>query len=151
MVRAGVIAGAYVALCLLLAPFSYKVVQVRVAESLTVLPILWAEAVPGLAVGVLVANFVGPFGWVDVIFGTLATLLAAVLTRKYRRSWVAYAFPIVVNGVVVGGYLPFISGLAIHTWTVPAAMASVAAGEAVAVILFGVPLVHALRRMLAPR
>jgi len=58
--RAGVIAGVYAGLCLLLGPISYKVFQVRVAEALAVLPIVWPEAVVGLACGALIANLAGP-------------------------------------------------------------------------------------------
>lgn len=144
--RAGVIAGVYAGLCLLLAPISYKVFQVRVAEALAVLPIVWPEAVVGLACGALIANLVGPLGVFDVIFGTAATAIAAWLTYRFRGARMAYVFPIVVNGIVVGAYVPFLTGMEIHFWTIPAAMLLVAAGEAVAVLALGVPLLHALRR-----
>ena len=144
--RAGVIAGVYAGLCLLLAPISYEVFQVRVAEALTVLPIVWPEAVVGLACGALIANLAGPLGVFDVIFGTAATAIAACLTYRFRHARVAYAFPIIINGIVVGAYVPFITGMEIHFWTIPAAMLVVAAGEAVAVLALGLPLLHALRR-----
>jgi uncharacterized membrane protein len=145
--RAAVIAGVYAGLCLLLAPVSYKVLQVRVAEGLTLLPMVWPEAVVGLTLGALIANTTGPFGIVDIVFGTAATAIAACLTYRYRHSRMAYFFPILVNGLVVGGYLPFVANMQIHVWTIPAAMLSVAAGEAVAVFAVGVPLLRALRRI----
>jgi len=145
--RAAVIAGVYAGLCLLLAPISYKVLQVRVAEGLTLLPIVWPEAVIGLTLGALIANTTGPFGIVDIVFGTAATAIAACLTYRYRGSRMAYVFPILVNGLVVGGYLPFVANIQIHAWTIPAAMLSVAAGEAVAVFAVGVPLLRALRKI----
>ena len=61
-------------------------IQVRVAEALTLLPMAWPEAVPGLAVGALIANVVGPFGMVDVVLGTAATTLAAWLTWMSARG-----------------------------------------------------------------
>jgi uncharacterized membrane protein len=144
--RAGIIAGVYAGLCLLLAPISYRVFQVRVAEALTVLPIVWPEAVIGLACGALIANVAGPLGVFDVVFGTAATAIAAWLTYRFRNSKMAYFFPIIVNGIVVGTYVPFLVGMEIHLWTIPATMLLVAAGEGVAVFALGVPLLNALRR-----
>ncbi len=145
--RAAVIAGVYAGLCLLLAPISYKALQVRVAEGLTLLPIVWPEAVVGLTLGALIANMAGPFGIVDIVFGTAATALAAWLTYRFRSSRMAYLFPIAINGLIVGGYLPFVADMQMHAWTIPAAMLAVAAGEAVAVFAVGVPLLRALGRI----
>ena len=52
-------------------------IQFRFAEALTVLPFLFPAAAPGLAVGCLITNLLSPYGPVDVIFGTLATAIAA--------------------------------------------------------------------------
>ncbi|MEA4883504.1 MAG: QueT transporter family protein [Clostridia bacterium] len=145
--RAAVIAGAYAGLCVLLAPVSYGVLQVRVAEGLTVLPILWPDAVVGLTLGALIANLAGPFGIIDAIFGTAATALAAYLTYWRRRSRAPYIYPIIANGLIVGAYLPIVTHMEIHWWTFPATMLAVAAGEAVAVLAFGLPLLHALRKI----
>jgi len=145
--RASATAGLYVVLCLALAPLSYGVVQVRVAEGLTLLPLVWPEAVPGLALGALIANAVGPYGIVDIILGSAATALAAYLTWRTRRRRIAPLWPVIINGLVVGSYVPFVAGLEMHGWTVPASIASVALGEAVAVFAVGVPLIRALRRL----
>lgn len=79
----GVIAALYAALSLVSTAMGlgFGTVQLRLSEALCVLPILFPEAVPGLAVGCLVTNLLSPYGAADLIFGTLATLLAAVLTR----------------------------------------------------------------------
>lgn len=145
--RASATAGLYVVLCLALAPLSYGVVQVRVAEGLTLLPLVWPEAVPGLAAGALIANAAGPYGLLDIALGSAATALAAWLTWRTRRRRIAPLWPIVINGLVVGAYVPFVAGLQIHAWTVPASMASVALGEAVAVFAVGFPLIRALKRL----
>lgn len=148
--RAAVIAAVYAGLCLLLAPFSYGVIQVRVAEALTLLPMAWPEAVPGLAVGALIANAVGPFGMVDVVLGTAATTLAAWLTwmsARGGRRRLAPLWPVIINGLVVGAYVPFVAGLQVYFWTIPASMLSVAAGEAIAVYALGVPMMRALKRL----
>ncbi len=76
-------------------------VQVRFAEALTVLPFLFPAAAPGLAVGCLITNLLSPYGPVDVIFGTMATAIAAWLTVKMPRWQLAALPPIVVNALVL--------------------------------------------------
>ena len=76
-------------------------VQFRFAEALTVLPFLFPAAAPGLAVGCLITNLLSPFGPLDVIFGTLATAIAAWLTIKMPRWYLAALPPILVNAVIL--------------------------------------------------
>lgn len=78
---AGIIAALYAVVTVALAPISFGVYQVRVAEALTILPFLSRAAVPGLFIGCLVANVYGGLGWQDIVFGSLLTLVAAALTR----------------------------------------------------------------------
>ncbi len=147
--RAGLIAAIYLALCWVLKPISFTVLQFRVAEALTVLPILYAEAVPGLFVGAVLANVIGGLGAWDIVLGSLATLLAAWLTRRWRRSWAAYLPPILVNAVIVGWYLTYLLGLPGPKLLGSAflgAAAAIGVSEAAVVLAFGVPLVGFLRR-----
>ena len=76
-------------------------VQFRFAEALTVLPETGTAAAPGLALGCLITNLLSPFGPVDVIFGTLATAIAAWLTVKMPRWYLAALPPILVNAVIL--------------------------------------------------
>lgn len=76
-------------------------VQIRFAEALTVLPFLFPATAPGLAVGCFIANLLSPYGPVDVIFGTLATAIAAWLTTKMPRWYLAALPPIVVNMIIL--------------------------------------------------
>lgn len=76
-------------------------VQFRFAEALTVLPFLYPTTAPGLAVGCLITNLLSPYGPVDVIFGTLATAIAAWLTMKMPRWYLAALPPILVNLVIL--------------------------------------------------
>ncbi len=78
---AGLIAAVYAVLGLAFFPISFGVYQVRVAEALTVLPFLTRAAIPGLFIGCMVANVYGGMGWQDIVFGSLITLAAAILTR----------------------------------------------------------------------
>ncbi len=131
----------YAALTLLLAPISYGGIQCRIAEAMTVLPMMLPQAIPGLFVGCLIANlYTGAL--TDVIFGSLATLLAALGTYLLRRKPVlAAASPVIFNGVIVGLVLSVNQGL-------PPALTilQVAAGEAAAVALGMLVLLPALRR-----
>lgn len=141
LVTGAVVAALYAALTILLAPISYGTIQFRVAEALTVLPILTPSAIPGLTIGCLIANIVGGFGWMDIVFGTLATLIAALLTRVLRKfSWFATLMPVITNGLVVGGVLS--ATLKLPFW--PTA-ATVALGEAAVCYMLGLPLVKLLK------
>lgn len=107
LVRCAVIAAVYVVLCLVLAPFSYGAVQVRVAEALCLLPVFGAEYIVGVTLGCFLANLFGST-ILDVIFGTLATLLACLVTYKLRNVRIkglaipASLPPVFFNAVIVG-------------------------------------------------
>ena len=76
-------------------------VQFRFAEALTVLPFLYPATAPGLAIGCLITNLLSPYGPVDVIFGTLATAIAAWLTMKMPKWYLVALPPILVNLVIL--------------------------------------------------
>ena len=99
---AGLIAAVYTAATLILPIPQYLGVQFRVAEAMTVLPFLFPEAVPGLAVGCFLANLLGSPIMLDWIFGTLATLLAALWSRRMPNVWLAALPPVVCNAAIVG-------------------------------------------------
>lgn len=119
LVTAAMIAACYTALTGVLAPWSYGLV--RVSEALTVLPAYSSAAIWGLGVGCLLANLIGMMtganilGGLDVLFGTLATIIAAILSYKTRRvRWrglpiLAPLFPVVVNALVIGGEWYFVT------------------------------------------
>lgn len=156
VVRAGLIGALYVALTLSLAPISYGPVQLRVSEALAALPVLTPAAVPGLVIGVAVANALGPLGPIDVLFGTLATLTGALGTYALRRKTVlALTCPVAANALIVPAYLPLLVGPeAFPPWfgrglgLYLTGVITVGIGEAVAVYLFGGLLLVALRRVL---
>ena len=81
IVQGALIGALYAALTLVAAPISFGLMQVRISEALCILPFFTPAAVPGLFVGCVVANLLGGAALYDVIFGSLATLLAAVFTR----------------------------------------------------------------------
>ena len=126
-----IIAALYAVLTLFLPALSYGAWQCRVSEALTVLPIVLPQSIPGLVVGCLVANLLSPVGAMDVIFGTLATLLAALCTYALRKNrYLAALCPVVANGLIVGGMLSYAYSLPL--WLT---MVQVAAGELLAVAI----------------
>ncbi len=138
-----VIAALYAALTTLLAPLSYGPIQCRVAESLTLLPILMPQAIPGLFVGCLIANLFSPMItlW-DIAFGSLATLLAAICTYRLRKRPILAALcPVLFNGLIVGAVLSITTRL---PYLLTAAQ--VALGEAGAVAI-GLVLLSCLKRV----
>ena len=80
---------------------TFGVIQIRFAEALTVLPFLFPATAPGLIVGCLITNLLSPYGPMDVIFGTLATAIAAWLTLKMPRWYLAAIPPIVINMIIL--------------------------------------------------
>ena len=84
LVHCGVVAAIYVVLCLALQPLSYGAVQVRVAEALCLLPVFGAEYIVGVVLGCFLANQLGST-IEDVLFGTLPTLLACLVTYYLRN------------------------------------------------------------------
>ena len=138
--RIGFIAGLYVTFTFLLSAISFGPIQVRIAEALTLLPILYPEAIPALFLGCLLANLLGPFGVVDIIFGSLTTLIAAFLTYYFRRSILAYLSPIICNAFIVSLYLYIF--FRIPYWPT---VLTIGLGESVAVLALGLPLLHLLK------
>lgn len=144
---AGVTAGLYAGLTLLFGQLSFMPQQIRFAESLTVLPFLFPEAVPGLTLGCLLANLIGGYGPLDVIFGTLATFLAGVLTLKTKNIFWAPLWPVLLNALLVGAVLTFTVGPQTYA-TFALFAAEVGFGQAVACYALGLPLLLAFRRLL---
>ena len=147
--RTGVIAGVYAALTILLAPISYGAVQCRISEAMTLLPLLMPEAVPGLIIGCLLANIYSGW-WVDMVFGTLATVIAALgtfLIGKLCRNFKGMPFlaavpPVLVNAIILPLMWLLFSADAAYWFN----FATVLAGQAAAVYVLGVPLYYGLRK-----
>ena len=143
IVRSAVIAALYAALTLALYPISFGAVQFRVSEALTLLPIVMPEAIPGLFVGCLVSNLIGSATPWDIIFGSLATLIAAILTYATRRTKILAAFwPVLCNTVIVGLVLALTLDLPVFL-----TMGEVGLGELAVVYTVGMAMLAALKRV----
>ena len=150
LAMSGLIAALYAALSLVSTAvgLGFDAVQLRLSEALCLLPFLFPEAVPGLAIGCLIPHILSPYGAADLIFGTLATLLAAVLTRRIGRRWLLPLPTILCNAVIVGGLLAFVQTRAGAAF--PAAFGfnalTVGLGEALVTCFLGLPLLRWLER-----
>lgn len=146
IVQAAIIAALYTALTMIFMPisFGHNIFQIRVSEILTILPALMPASIPGLFIGCIVSNILGGFGPIDIIFGSLATLLSAFVSRSLRKYPALVPLPpLVFNALIVGTYLKYL-----YMMDVPLAISIgwVALGEFVSCYVLGLPLLLILRR-----
>lgn len=145
----------YVAAALNLA---YGPVQFRFSEALTVLPVFTPAAIPGLALGCLLSNLMSPLGIVDWVFGTGATLLAAILSYMLRKICVgrvpvlSLLPPAVCNALIIGWEISCLSeaGAFHFSYFNPAVfwpnVLSVGVGELAVCLVLGLPLILLLQK-----
>ncbi len=126
--QAAMIAALYVVLTMVFASFSFREIQVRVSEALTILPAFTPAAVPGLFIGCLLANLLGGAAVPDVIFGSLATLIGAFFTWKLRNKhpFLAPVPPILSNMLIIPFVLRYAYGVPM---AIPLMMLTVGFGE----------------------
>lgn len=140
MATAGIIAALYAVLSYFSSVFgiAYGPVQCRFSEALCVLPFLMPAATPGLFLGCLVANLLSPYGALDIVFGSFATLLAALWTQHTHHKWLAPLPPVVCNAVIVGAVVTVQQVPAELFWGTFAYNAlTIGLGEALACYLLG--------------
>ena len=143
LTQAAMIAAIYVVLTLVFQPFSFGEIQVRIAEALTILPLLTPAAVPGVFVGCLIANIIGGGILPDIIFGSLATLIGAVITYRLRGKKPVFGTipPIAANTIIVPFVLYYGYGVNLP---IPFMMLTVGIGEVLSCGVLGVVLYYAL-------
>ena len=128
---------------------NFGIFQCRFAEALTVLPFLCPTAAWGLFAGCILSNLLSPYGLPDLIFGSLATLLAGLLTARCKNRWLAPLPPVICNGLIVGallacaatGFTAAFPGL--FGFNAP----SVGGAELLVCYVLGLPLLSLLERM----
>ena len=145
LAQAAMIAAVYVVLTYVFAPFSFGEVQVRLAEALTILPMFTPAAVPGLFVGCLLGNILGGGIPMDILFGSIATLLCACGTYllRDRSPFIACLPPIIANTLIVPFVLRFGYGVNLP---IPFMMLTVGIGEVISCGVIGMILLKALSR-----
>lgn len=118
-------------------------IQVRFSEALTILPYFTPAAIPGLFIGCLLSNILTGCALPDIIFGSLATLVGALLTYKLRRNkWLAPIPPIVSNAVIIPPVLLFAYGIR-PLWF---SFVTVTIGEVISCGILGMLLLFALKK-----
>lgn len=112
LVRTAVIAALYFVLTIVAAPIAYGPLQFRIGEALTLLPIIFPSAVPGLALGCFLANIFSPYAWADMVFGTLATLSASLITNAIGNA-------LRQKSLVIRGLVGAIPAILINAFALP--------------------------------
>lgn len=147
---AALTAALYVGLSYLANTFglAYGPVQFRFSEALTVLPFLSPITAWGLFIGCVISNILSPYGVLDLIVGSAATLIAGLLTARCRSKWLAPLPPVICNCLLVGAMLAYYeAGFSGAFWGVFAYnAATVALGELAVCYVLGIPLLAALKR-----
>ncbi len=152
--EAGIIAAVYFAITMAVAYIAFGPLQLRISEALCILPFFTPAAVPGLFIGCLLANLAGsPLGPYDILFGSLATLLASFLTYIIGRissqagrdtgkaKWLLPLPAVLVNAFVVAGILNYY--LNVLYWE---SALYVAIGQTLACYALGMPLFFLLNK-----
>lgn len=135
--QAAMIAAIYVVLTLFISAFNLAsgAIQIRISEALTVLPAFTPAAIPGLFIGCLISNLISGGMLLDVIFGSLATLIGALGTYLLRKwKWAIPVPPILANILIV----PFVLAYVYHfPGGVPYFMLTVGIGEIISCGVLG--------------
>lgn len=156
IVKSAILAAIYAVLTLALGAISYGNlgIEFRISEALTILPIFSFSAIPGLFIGCFLANLIGmafsTLGMVDVVFGSLATLIAGLLTYYLRKitikgfPFLSFIPPIIVNAIIVGIELRMFVPEVFSSFFLAAFIVGI--GELVVVAVLGVPLYFLIKK-----
>lgn len=139
------IAAVYTVLTMVFAPISFGPVQFRISEILCVLPFFTPAAVPGLFVGCFLSNLLCGAAGLDILFGSLATLIGAAgsLYLGKKSKWLVCLPPILANTIIIPWVLRYAYG---SPDLIPVAMATVGIGEILAIGVLGNLLLLTLER-----
>lgn len=144
LVQAAAIAAIYVVLTIVFAPLSFGEVQVRFAEGLTILPYFTPAAIPGLFAGCLIGNFMGGAIPLDIICGSLATLIGAVFSYLLRKHKFLVPIPPIIANILIVPFVLFY-GYGVNL-PIPFMMLTVGVGEVLSCGVIGTVLMLALDR-----
>lgn len=145
LTQAAMIAAIYVVLTFVANAFGLanSFIQVRFSEALTILPFFTPAAIPGLFIGCLLSNILTGCALLDIIFGSIATLIGAIFTYRLRKfRWLAPVPPIISNAIIV----PFILKYAYAIEPVWLSFLTVTAGEIISCGIMGMILLTALEK-----
>lgn len=149
---AAIIAAMYVVLTYISNIFGLAsgIIQLRLSEALTILPLLTPTAIPGLAIGCFISNIITGCTYIDVVFGTIATLLAAIGTYYIgklpirHKEYLAPISPIIFNALII----PFVLLISMPTETYGFILLSIFIGEAISCTAPAIFLYKAIKKLL---
>ncbi len=147
LVQSATIAAIYVVLTLMANMFGLAnyAIQVRFSEALTVLPAYMPSAIPGLTIGCLISNLLTGAMALDIVFGSIATLIGAIFTYIFRRDkWFAPIPPIVSNTLIIPFILAFVYKFEGSIWYF---MLTVGLGEIISCGILGYILMSVINRL----
>jgi uncharacterized membrane protein len=150
LAKTGIIASIYIVATMCLPFASYGSIQLRFSEALTILPLFMPESIVGLFIGCLIANIIGN-GVLDVVFGSLATLIAGILTyfigklikNEAVRFIVGGLPPVIVNAFIIPFTFLAITELESLYWL---NVLTIFIGQFLAVYVFGTLLYLAIKK-----
>ena len=147
---AGVVAALYASLTIAITPASYGPIQFRFAEILCILPFFFPFSVPGLFIGCIIANLFSPYGLLDIIAGSSASLIAALVTMRLGRvsrnavyiKALACFPPVMFNALIVGAVIAWSTTRGGEAFWLALAVngAQVGLGQFVVMYVIGLPL-----------
>ena len=152
LARSAVIAALYAVLALSPSPFG--ALQLRLSEALTVLPFFYPEAIAGLTLGCIIVNLFSPFGIIDIVFGSFATLLGALVTyflgKRFKKSKAAfYLAPlpsVVSNAFIIGGILFYMLSSTDESAPYLTFVSSIGVSQFFSCYILGLPFLLAVRK-----
>lgn len=150
--RAGVVAALYVALVYAMSGLATGAIQFRPSEALTLLPLLFPETIPALAIGCVLGNLTSPFGVWDIVLGSCVTLAAAILTyaigRLFKNKWLKVIVgglpPVLLNALILPLIWRLFGPLEYVYWLQALYLLI---SQSIAVYLIGIPLYFAIARL----
>lgn len=99
------IASVYAALTLAISPIAYSEIQFRLSEIMAFLAFYNKKYIPGLIIGCIIANLFSPMGLLDVIFGTISTIIVCITMYVIKNRYLAAIIGAIITGLIIGGEL----------------------------------------------
>lgn len=105
-----VIAALYVVLTTI-NPIGHGMIQIRVSEMLAIIPFINRKFIPGILIGVTVANFFSPLGYIDVLVGLSCAIVSYTISYFIKNLWINVVQYAIVCGLIVSLMLKYVLGI----------------------------------------
>lgn len=101
IVRLSIVASMYIVFTVI-NPFSYSMIQFRISEILMLLCLFRKDYSYALIIGCFISNLFSEMMLYDILFGTLATILACICINFSKNLYISCIYPVIFNAVLVG-------------------------------------------------